>query len=114
MSNDLVCFDFDVGYSVNTVWRDGQAWFVAADVCRVLDIINSRDALSRLDDDEKGVVSTDTLGGPQQAAIVSESGLYALVLSSRKPSARKFHIWQPATESTMAGWVRPQGKPCLG
>jgi len=93
VTNDLIIFDFAEGGEVRTIWRDGAAWFVALDVCRILDIANSRGALSRLDDDEKGVVSTDTLGGEQSAAIVSESGLYALVLSSRKPAARKFRKW---------------------
>lgn len=71
----------------------GMVWFVAVDVCRVLAIRNSRDALSRLDDDEKGVVSTDTLGGNQTLAAVNEAGLYSLILSSRKPEARAFKRW---------------------
>jgi prophage antirepressor-like protein len=93
MANDLIIFAFSEGGEVRTVWRDGASWFVAVDVCRILDLDNSRQALSRLDDDEKGVISNDTLGGPQRTAIVSESGLYALVLSSRKPAARKFRKW---------------------
>lgn len=72
---------------------EGEPWFVAADVCRALGIGNSRDATARLDDDEKGVVSTDTLGGKQELTIVNEPGLYALVLSSRKPEAKAFKRW---------------------
>ncbi|EPY00980.1 Bro-N domain-containing protein, partial [Magnetospirillum fulvum] len=64
--------------------QDGQPWFVAADICRCIGISNSRDATAALDDDEKGVALTDTLGGPQEVSIVSESGLYALILRSRK------------------------------
>ena len=60
---------------------------MASDVCKVLTIANARDALSRLDLDEKGVVTTDTLGGPQETAIINESGLYSLILTSRKPEA---------------------------
>jgi anti-repressor protein len=71
----------------------GEPWFVAADVCAALDIVNSRGALSRLDDDEKGVGSTDTLGGAQQLATVNESGLYSLVLGSRKAEAKRFKRW---------------------
>ncbi|MGN6140268.1 MAG: BRO-N domain-containing protein, partial [Ralstonia sp.] len=63
--------------------RDDEPWFVAADVCAALEIANSRDALMKLDADEKGVGLTDTLGGRQQVAIVSESGMYALVLRCR-------------------------------
>ncbi|WP_314639560.1 phage antirepressor [Stomatobaculum longum] len=72
---------------------DGEPWFIAADVCRALDVKNGRDAVSRLDDDEKGVALTDTLGGKQEMAVVSEAGLYALVLSSRKPEAKAFKRW---------------------
>ncbi len=78
---------------VRTMMRDGEPWFVAADVCRALDIKNNRDAVERLDDDEKGVVSTDTPGGVQSVTIINEPGLYALVLGSRKPEAKAFKRW---------------------
>lgn len=70
-----------------------QVWFVAADVCRALDIKNSRDALSRLEEDEKGVASADTPGGKQQLSTVNEAGLYSLVFVSRKPEAKRFKRW---------------------
>lgn len=73
--------------------KDGTPWFAAPDVCTALTISNSRDALDRLDDDEKGVVTTDTLGGQQEIATVNESGLYTLILTSRKPEAKKFKRW---------------------
>ncbi|WP_421572306.1 phage antirepressor KilAC domain-containing protein [Slackia exigua] len=73
--------------------RDGEPWFVAKDVCDALGLGNSRQALSRLDEDEKGVISNDTLGGVQEMASVNEPGLYTLVLSSRKPEARAFKRW---------------------
>lgn len=73
--------------------EDGEPWFVAKDICAVCGIINSRDALSRLDNDEKGVCNTDTLGGSQEVATVNESGLYGLILSSRKPEAKAFRKW---------------------
>lgn len=72
---------------------EGEPWFVAADVCKALSIANNRDALSRVDEDEKGVASTDTPGGEQQVAIINEPGLYSLVLGSRKPEARAFKRW---------------------
>ncbi|WP_406846052.1 BRO family protein [Bacillus safensis] len=78
---------------VRTVIQDGQPWFVAKDLCEVLEIKNNRDALSRLDEDEKGVVLTDTLGGSQELTAVNEPGLYALILSSRKPEAKQFKRW---------------------
>jgi prophage antirepressor-like protein len=67
--------------------------FVAADVCRCLELADTEVALRRLDEDEKGTCSIRTLGGPQQMLCVTEPGLYALVLGSRKPAARAFKRW---------------------
>ncbi|OME86900.1 hypothetical protein BK120_08230 [Paenibacillus sp. FSL A5-0031] len=78
---------------VRTVLVGGEPWFVAKDVCDILEIKNSREVVARLDDDEKGVVLTDTLGGKQQAAAVNESGLYTVIMSSRKPEAKAFRKW---------------------
>ena len=72
---------------------DGEPMLVAKDICAALEIKNSRDALARLDDDEKGVVLTDTPGGEQQMQAVNEAGLYVLVLGSRKPEAKAFKRW---------------------
>ena len=91
--NDLHIFENKDFGKVRTVTLNGAPWFVAADVCRALDIANSRDAVKRLDDDERGVVSTDTLGGVQEMTVVNESGLYSLVLGSRKPEAKQFKRW---------------------
>ncbi|ALH46412.1 phage antirepressor [Paenibacillus larvae] len=90
--NQLQVFNF-TGKDVRVIMKDGHPWWVAKDVCDVLEIRNSRDALGRLDDDEKGVVLTDTLGGAQQLQVVNESGLYSLFLSSRKPESKKFKRW---------------------
>ncbi|MDE2397502.1 MAG: Bro-N domain-containing protein [Burkholderiales bacterium] len=63
---------------------------MAADVCAALGVANSRDALTRLDDDEKDDVGlTDAIGRQQRTAIVNESGLYSLILGSRKPEAKR-------------------------
>ena len=91
--NDLQVFENPDFGQVRTVTKDGEPWFVAADVCRALEVGNSRQALSRLDDDEKGVISTDTPGGEQKMSIVNEPGLYSLVLGSRKPEAKNFKRW---------------------
>lgn len=79
--------------AVRTVLRYGEPWFVAADVCAVLDIANPRSSLALLDDDERDVHSVDTLGGPQNAIVVNEPGLYSLILRSRKPEAKAFKRW---------------------
>ena len=78
---------------VRVVMRDGEPWFVAADICRALDVDNNRQAVSRLDEDEKGVILNDTNRGKRSMAVISEPGLYALVLGSRKPEAQSFRRW---------------------
>lgn len=86
-------FNYD-GVQVRTILRNGEPWFVAKDVCDVLGISNGRDAVSRLDDDEKdGVGITDAIGREQQVTIINEAGLYSLILTSRKPEARQFKRW---------------------
>jgi prophage antirepressor-like protein len=78
---------------VRVVERDEAAWFVANDVCAAIEVSNPRDAVRRLDEDEKGVVTADTLGGPQDITVINESGVYALIFRSRKPAARAFRKW---------------------
>ena len=81
---DLQIFQSTDFGEVRTMMRDGEPWFVAADVCRALDIVNHKDALTRLDDDEKsGVALTDPHGREQITNVINEPGLYALVLGSR-------------------------------
>lgn len=91
--NNLTVFQNPDFGQVRTIVRDGEPWFVAADVCRALEIKNNRDALAKLDSDEKGVALTDTPGGAQKMTIVNEPGLYSLVLGSRKPEAKAFKRW---------------------
>lgn len=93
MQYSLKVFETEDHFQFRTIIRDGEPWFVLADVCRALEIANSRDAASRLDEDEKDVANTDTLGGTQRVAIINESGLYSLILTSRKESAKRFKRW---------------------
>ena len=84
--------------SVRVVMLDGAPWFSAADVCKALDIANSRDAIAKLDADEKMTVGlTDghsgARGGAQKMGFVNEPGLYALMMRSRKPEAKAFQRW---------------------
>ncbi|WP_152051583.1 BRO-N domain-containing protein [Tautonia marina] len=72
---------------------DGEPRWVAADVCRVLELVNVTRSLDRLDDDEKGVHTVNTLGGPQEILVVTEAGLWSLVLTSRKAEAKAFKRW---------------------
>jgi len=78
---------------LRVVERDGETWFVAADVCRALGLSDPAQSLRYLDDDEKGLFSKQTPGGPQSVSIISESGLYSLILRSRKPEAKPFRRW---------------------
>lgn len=91
--NELQIFESNQFGQVRTIFKDNEPWFVAVDVCRALEIRNNRDAMERLDADEKGVALTDTLGGNQEMTIVNEPGLYSLVLGSRKPEAKSFKRW---------------------
>lgn len=80
-------------HPVRIVDRGGEPWFVAKDVCDVLQIKNSRQATSYLDGDERDVITNDTPSGEQEMSIVSEAGLYSLILRSRKPEAKAFKRW---------------------
>ena len=93
LATDIQIFKNEQFGQIRVVERDGESWFVAGDICGALDIANSRDALTRIDEDEKGVALTDTLGGAQEVAVVNEPGLYSLVLGSRKSEARAFKRW---------------------
>ena len=66
MDSDMKIFKNETFGEIRTAVIDGEPWFVAVDVCRALEIVNSRDALTRIDEDEKGVVLTDTPGGKQE------------------------------------------------
>ena len=89
--NQIVAFDFE-SHDVRVVLgQDGEPMFVAADLLSTLNL--DRKALERLDEDEKGVSSIHTPGGQQEMTVVNESGLFNLVLGSRKPEAKRFKRW---------------------
>ncbi len=69
------------------------AWFVLRPICEILSIKNVAQAASRLDEDERRIILTDTNAGKRDTVIVSESGLYATIMRSRKPAARGFRKW---------------------
>ena len=93
MENKLMIFENNAFGKVRTLNLNGEPWFVAADVCKALELGNPSMTVERLDDDEKGISTIDTLGGKQRMAIINEPGLYSLVLSSRKPEAKAFKRW---------------------
>lgn len=87
---NIKSFDYN-GQEVRTVEMNGQPWFVAADICRVLEISNPTVAMDRLDADEKAKLNLGLSGGA--TGCVTESGLYSLILGSRKPEAKQFKRW---------------------
>ena len=92
---NIQVFDFEDN-AVRVVDIDGEPWFVAADVARVLDFRDAYNATRVLDDDEKGTHNVSTPSGDQEMTMINESGLYHLVLVSRKPEAKKFRKWVTA------------------
>ena len=91
MENMITVFENEEFGAVRTATINGEPWFVANDVCAILEI--DRTQTRRLDDDEKGVYLIHTLGGDQKMSIVNEFGLYSLILRSRKPEAKAFRRW---------------------
>lgn len=78
---------------VRMIERDGEPWWVLKDVCEALGIHGNRNVAARLDEDEKGVHKTDSLGGEQEMTIINEPGLYSVILRSNKPEAKAFKRW---------------------
>lgn len=95
----LQVFDYAENAPVRVQVINGETWFVAKDVCRILGIINHKDAISKtLDDDERGVAtiyprSSNGVVQRRDVNVINESGLYSLVFHSRKPDAKKFRKW---------------------
>jgi prophage antirepressor-like protein len=86
-------FLYDGDITVRLIEEDGREKWVTVDVCRALGLRSAADAVRGLDDDERGMATIHTLGGPQQMIVVYESGLYALILKSQKPEAQRFRKW---------------------
>ena len=79
--------------NLTTVEIKGEVWFIANEVCKLLEIKNAADAVSRLDDDERLLSVLPIAGQNRSVNLISESGLYALVFKSSKPSAKQFRKW---------------------
>lgn len=86
---------FEYGESkVRVVIKNGEPWFVARDICDILELTNITDTLKRVDKDDLDTTEViDSIGRKQQVYIVSEPGLYVLVFESRKPEAKQFKKW---------------------
>ncbi len=91
------------GFKIRGGLIDNEPYFVAKDVCEALSIEKYRDAVARLDDDERGSLVVDTLGGNQEMTALNESGLYSLIMTSRKQEAKEFKL---QNEGDMDGFPR--------
>nr|DAZ05355.1 MAG TPA: repressor domain protein [Caudoviricetes sp.] len=95
MSNEIQRFDFK-GSALRTLTDEaGEPWFVAKDVCDILELHNVTEALRPLDDDEKSNFRNSEVAqnGGRAPIIISEPGLYKLIMRSRKPEAKEFQRW---------------------
>lgn len=91
MNNELTIFENEEFGRIRSVMVNGEPYFVAKDICDILEIKNTTDAVKRLDEDE---VTRFNLGGLSgEVNIVNEYGLYSLILASRKPEAKAFKRW---------------------
>lgn len=91
--NDIQKFTNEEFGTIRVADRNGEAWFVAKDVCKALGLGRQQDSTRYLDADEKGECLVNTTSGDQQMVIVSEPGFYKLVMKSRKPEAKAFQRW---------------------
>ncbi|EGW38986.1 phage antirepressor [Desulfosporosinus sp. OT] len=93
LNSSLQEFAFQ-NHNVRIIIKDGEPWFVAKDVCDVLELSDTRRAVERLDEDERSLTPLiDSIGRSQQLYIVNEPGLYSLILRSRKQVANQFKRW---------------------
>jgi len=90
---NISVYSFTPSLQARAVMRDGEPWFVAADVCAALDYSDTSMTVRRLDEDERGTSSICTPFGDQQMLVINEAGLYSLILGSRKPEAKAFKKW---------------------
>lgn len=88
--NEIKIFTNDQFGQIRTINQNGEPWFVAADICRVLEISNPSVAIDRLDEDERAKFN---LGRQGMGYAVNKPGLYTLILGSRKPEAKTFKRW---------------------
>lgn len=89
----ITTFVFNNDQSVRTFDFNGEVWFVAKDVCDILGIGNVSRAVENLDHDKQGVANIYTQGGIRNMTVISEQGVSALVINSKKKEAKKFYRW---------------------
>lgn len=93
MEQIIKIFENEKFGQIRTITKDGEPWFVLADVCRALEIRNSRMVAGRLDRDELMSVKLTSGGQRREMTVINESGLYAVIIRSDKPQAQSFRKW---------------------
>lgn len=94
MTTELLLFKSPSGSKLRAMEMGSGYYFVGRDAAKALGYANPRDAIKKhVDEEDKGVAKRDTKGGVQSIAIISESGLYSLILSSKLPGAKEFKRW---------------------
>lgn len=92
--SDVEVFQFPAtGQQIRMVLRGDEPWFIGRDACSVLALAKPENSLALLDEDEKDTHTVGTPGGPQVVTLINESGLYSLILRSRKKEAKVFKRW---------------------
>lgn len=92
MTSNIQPFTYE-DHTVRVVTIDGEPWFVLADLCKVLDLAKPSRVAMRIADDMKGAHLMSTPGGDQEMTIVSEAGMYEVIIRSDKPEAAAFRRW---------------------
>jgi anti-repressor protein len=113
---DIVPLNFEAN-PVRVEDRGGQTWFVASDVCSALDITNVGNALSRLDDDERDSIRNPDANrgrGNPDLTVINESGMYSLILRSRKAAAKRFRKWVTSEVLPAIRRTGAYGRPAAG
>jgi prophage antirepressor-like protein len=90
--SSLIPFSYNAK-QVRVINKNGETWFVAKDICEILELGDTSKAISRISPSMKDTNSIPTPGGNQEMLIISEAGLYKLVFTSRKPEAEEFTNW---------------------
>ena len=103
----IITFQFESKEVMVIKDDNSELQFIAIDICRILDIKNVSQALNNLDDDERLIYKIHISGQMRDVLCVTESGLYALILRSTKPNAKKFRKW---ITSEVLPQIRKTGK----
>lgn len=97
MNSEIMIFQNEAFSDVRTVMIDGEPWFAATDITRILGYKNCSKAIAdHVDEEDKGITKCATAGGMQNLTVINESGVFSLILQSKMPDARRFKRWVTA------------------